>query len=121
MHNPQDPTHTQDLRLTGHSEVLLRYGEYSRYVESALDQVFGKVIITNVELSDLDDVSNEEELYELLILLFGEKAIEFILEEDERAEWFLSLLGVSYFRGRIVAQNQLKPTVVNNPACHARK
>ena len=122
MENPNDPTHTQDLRISAYDEVLFRYGELSKFAEKAIDKAnIGGSLSVNVHVDDLEAEQDQDNSYELLLLLLGAKAYELILEEARSAKWFTDLLGVSYFRGMTMAERELEKLMFPNPASHANR
>ncbi len=121
MENPSDPTHTLDLRIQAYNEVIRRYELYADFVFAAISMQPSPEIAINLDLSDLEGIEDENEYYELLILLLGEKAYEIILGEDREAGWFKELIAISYFRGRRVAETDIPNVTIENPAYHAKK
>lgn len=121
MNNPSDPTHTLDLRLMAHNEVIRRFNQYASYVETTINALDLGVPTINVDLQDLEEAENDNEFYALLLLLLSDKAYEIILGENRDATWFIELVSISYFRGRRVAENMIPSITIENPAYHATK
>jgi len=111
MENPSDPTHTQDLRNSAYTEVLYRYGEVSRFAESAIDS-------SDIGESPQED---EESAYEQLLLLLTGASYAMVLDEDRLASWLTDLVEISYHRGKLVAERDLRIDILSNPSFHRKR
>lgn len=109
MINPSDPSNTLDLREQSYQEIIDRYGLLAVYIAGL------------VNLFPDGSVMPDED-FDQAIDFIDERANQLILDpESDGNQWLAGLVGIAYFRGRMEAQNQLKPIAVNDLPFHQTK